>query len=64
MPHHPVQFFIFFLNQQLKTKGGKSAKAHWMEESEVEGEQAAHSLEAPFKVVPRPFLVPLHCICL
>lgn len=51
-------------NQQLKTKGWRMAKAHWREESEVEGEQAAHSLGAPFKVVPRPFLVPLHCICL
>lgn len=48
-------------SSSLRQKNGGGPKQK--EKKEVNGEQAAHSPGASFKVVPMPILVPLHCIC-
>lgn len=50
--------------KKAKKKQWTSAKAHWWDDKDVEGEQAVNSVGAPVQVVSRFFLLPLRRICL
>lgn len=52
---HPDTLIDNIHAEKAKRKHWTSAKVHWRDDSEVEGEQAVNSVGAPFQVMSRSF---------